>query len=639
MFVCPECGTAQASPGLCPTDNVALADRGDDELLGETFGQYRIARLIGAGSVGSVYKGVRLETGDVVAIKVLSRECSDRKDAVKRYFAEAGAVNLLGHENIANILEVAIRPDGRAYIVMEYLDGASLGDVIRRAAGLTLGGMARIAGYVLAALGAAHAEGIVHGGLKPENIFISPSGRAKVLDFGIAKLQPEFSGSTTRAASVLGTLDYLAPEQARAQAIDPRTDLYTMGVIIYEFATGQLPFAASTLRDLLRQHSDQTPVPPATLRSGLSPAYERVILTAMAKDPAQRFASATDMAVALAEATPDLTLPKWEMITSPLVRRRIPIPTAPSHLGSDFAAAAGRSIVVPASTTAATAITPAAATSPNVVTTRTTPSIATQPTSPTTATSRTTPKTPTTPSKAKPRWVPVAAVIILGGVVAIALKLLHGTPAPAKTTAANPNAVKPAAPNRIAGPPMKPKIPPPPIAPSRPRADNFPAQKRNLANLSPLNAVDIDAEISRAITISKQTAADAVIQTIIATGVPSTGVANFTRNDSMMLMLTFVSPSNSKRPNNVASGMNDAPRCNFAYSVRPKIGTEILPMDGCKALQTGTGPHCTVKQIWAKAAAAGAPTNNTVAQVTYFGSWSFEIEGVVKKQFADDCSS
>src|SRR6185503_12271524 len=192
MFVCAECGASQPIQGHCIADGSPLYPIGEDLLLGQTIGAYRIARLLGVGGMGRVYKGVHPQIGSRVAIKVLSRECSDRRDLVDRFFSEAKAVNLIRHESIVNVLDLATLPDGRPYIVMEYLDGAPLASIIdqaqRSGAPLPLGGLARLIAEVLDALGAAHGKGIVHRDLKPDNIYVTPAGRPKVLDFGIAKL-------------------------------------------------------------------------------------------------------------------------------------------------------------------------------------------------------------------------------------------------------------------------------------------------------------------------------------------------------------------------------------------------------------------------------------------------------------------
>src|SRR3954469_4027144 len=146
MFVCSECGLTQPAPGPCPADRTPLSPIGEDVLLGTTIGAYRVARLLGIGGMGRVYKGAHPTIGSRVAIKVLSRECSDRRDLVDRFFSEAKAVNLIRHEGIVNVLDLSTLPDGRPYIVMEYLDGLPLAAIIEQAqrqrAFLPIGGIA-----------------------------------------------------------------------------------------------------------------------------------------------------------------------------------------------------------------------------------------------------------------------------------------------------------------------------------------------------------------------------------------------------------------------------------------------------------------------------------------------------------------
>src|SRR5215831_1841747 len=320
MYVCPECGASQPVPGHCGADRWPLAPAGDDGLLGATIGAYRIARLLGVGGMGRVYKGVQPQIGSRVAIKVLSRECADRRDLVERFFAEARAVNLIRHESIVNVLDLASLPDGRPYIIMEYLDGAPLATLIEHSleqrVPLPLGGIARLAAEVLDALAAAHAKGIVHRDLKPDNVFVAPSGRPKILDFGIAKLS-EVTNTSTRTGSLLGTPHYMSPEQAAGRVVDHRADLYAIGVILFECATGKKPFLAEALFDLLRMHVEAPPPPPRALRPDMPPELEHVILTALAKLPEQRFASAMAMSMALQHATAQLPPDQWRPLTPP----------------------------------------------------------------------------------------------------------------------------------------------------------------------------------------------------------------------------------------------------------------------------------------------------------------------------------
>ena len=319
MFVCGECGWAQPTAGRC-NDGTTLVPIGDDLLLGTSLGPYRIARLLGVGGMGRVYKGVHPQIGSRVAIKVLSRECTDRPDLVERFFAEARAVNLVSHEGIVNVLDLSVLPDGRPYIIMEYLDGAPLSSIIdgarQRNTLLPVGSVARMTVEVLDALAAAHAKGVVHRDLKPDNIFVTPGGRPKVLDFGIAKLQPELGGnSATHTGSLLGTPQYMAPEQASGRSVDARADLYAIGCILYECMTLHRPFVADSLFDLLRKHIEEPVRPPRELRPDLPPDVEHVIVIALSKLPEHRFSSAAAMSQALQHATAALPPEQWAPMT------------------------------------------------------------------------------------------------------------------------------------------------------------------------------------------------------------------------------------------------------------------------------------------------------------------------------------
>jgi serine/threonine-protein kinase len=277
---------------------------GGDALLGTMVGSWRVARMLGAGGMGRVYAAIQPEIGARVAIKVLRRDAD--AGVVDRFFNEARAVNVIRHENIVDVIDLGRLPDGAPYIVMEYLEGSSLGAILRRDRQLPLGTLARVVGEVLAALVAAHAKDIIHRDLKPDNVFVSPGGRITVLDFGIAKLAGAEALAATETGSLLGTPTYMSPEQARSQAIDARADLYSAGVILYEGATGAPPFAATNLFDLLKLHIEASPAPPRARRADMPVALEAVILRALAKDPADRFASATEMKDALAAAVADL---------------------------------------------------------------------------------------------------------------------------------------------------------------------------------------------------------------------------------------------------------------------------------------------------------------------------------------------
>ena len=316
-FVCGACGHRHDHAGYCPHDGQPLAAT-EDPLLGAEVGRYRIARLLGEGGMGRVYLAVQPAIGSRVAIKVLSDECARNPELLERFFAEARAVNLIRHENIVSVLDLAQLPDGRPYIVMEYVEGATLAAVVR-AGPVPLGGLVQVMAEVLSALAAAHAMGIVHRDLKPDNVLVTAEGHAKVLDFGIAKLAPELQqqlSPRTRTGALLGTPQYMAPEQISGSGgVDPRTDLYAAGVVLYELATGRQPFVGETLFDLMRAHLEQPPPPPRALRPDLPPALEHVILTALAKRPDERFPGAPMMAQALQQAAAALPAEQWRSLS------------------------------------------------------------------------------------------------------------------------------------------------------------------------------------------------------------------------------------------------------------------------------------------------------------------------------------
>ncbi len=314
MFVCAECGQRHDQPGYCPADGRPLVAT-DDPLLGTEVGRYRLASLLGEGGMGRVYLGVQPAIGSRVAVKILSDQCARDPALLERFFAEAKAVNLIRHESIVSVLDLSRLDDGRPYIVMEYVEGHVLGALIHGAPA-PLGGLVQVFTEVLSALEAAHAIGIVHRDLKPDNIIVTGEGHAKVLDFGIAKLAPGLSHLSPRTATgaLLGTPAYMAPEQIGGGTIDPRTDVYAIGIVMYEAITGRVPFAGETLFDLMRQHLEMPPVPPSRLRADLPPELEHVILTALEKNPARRFQTALAMAEATSHAASVLAPDQWRAL-------------------------------------------------------------------------------------------------------------------------------------------------------------------------------------------------------------------------------------------------------------------------------------------------------------------------------------
>jgi HEAT repeat protein/tRNA A-37 threonylcarbamoyl transferase component Bud32 len=278
-----------------------------DPLIGTQLGHFRIERLIAEGGMGLIYQATHTVIGRKAAIKVLSEKYSSDKNMIKRLHREARAVNRIGHPNIIDIFDFGQTPDHREYFVMEYLPGQSLAQIQERQGRVGWALTSAIMQQTLDALAAAHDLGIVHRDIKPENILVVPleggGVKVKILDFGIAKsvgLGPE-GERLTRAGSVMGTPEYIAPEQIRGREVDGRADLYAVGVILYELVMGKRPYESDKVINLLMMHlRDPVPVmegiPPELAVPKFAPA---VVQKAMAKDPAHRFPDARTFARAL----------------------------------------------------------------------------------------------------------------------------------------------------------------------------------------------------------------------------------------------------------------------------------------------------------------------------------------------------
>ncbi len=298
----------------------------EDPLLGTTLGSFRLVKRIGQGGMGTVYLAEQTLIGSRVAVKVLHEHLAGDPSLVARFYAEARAVNLIVHPNIVNIFDMNVVPPRRFYLVMEYLEGESLATAAPGRMGAAEALPLLI--QVCQALAAAHRNGVLHRDLKPENVFLCRREGAvpfvKILDFGIAKL---FGGDTqqgqTTAGFIVGTPEYMAPEQATGGALDGRADLYALGVIAYRLATGRLPFVGGGITGVLLAHRDQPPAPPEQLVAGLSPLWCSAILRALAKRPEHRFQSAEEFRAALEAALAALGNP-----AGPPARQPVPTPAA-----------------------------------------------------------------------------------------------------------------------------------------------------------------------------------------------------------------------------------------------------------------------------------------------------------------------
>jgi serine/threonine-protein kinase len=265
-------------------------------VLGERFGSFKALARLGEGSMGEVYLAEHQRIARRAAIKVLSPERTRDADAVRRLFVEARVTSMIRHPGIIEIYDCDVHRNGRAYIVMEYLEGETLAKRLERTGALPWPVACRIARRVSDAIGAAHREGVVHRDVKPDNVFLLSPGAwptatdVKVLDFGLAKL---FAGNFVGLAgtvqgSLVGSPTYMSPEQCRGEAIDHRCDIYSLGCVLFELCAGRPPFIDGRVRDVLEAHTVRQP-PALELLVPDAPAWlVRLVARMLAKDPRQR---------------------------------------------------------------------------------------------------------------------------------------------------------------------------------------------------------------------------------------------------------------------------------------------------------------------------------------------------------------
>lgn len=265
-----------------------------NDLVGTTLdNRYKIEKYLGMGGMSVVFKATDIRDGSAVAIKMLRNEIADDKEALERFINESKVVSMLSHPNIVSIRAVSFKTRIK-YLVMEYIDGISLRTYIDKRGKLDIDEVLSFSEQILAALEHAHSRGIVHRDIKPHNILVLKGGFVKVTDFGIAKI-PEKRRHETVTDSAIGTVYYISPEQAAGKTTDSRSDLYSLGVMMYEMATGELPFDDDRPISVLMMQMHDKPIPPRRKNKSIPRGLERLILFTMEKDPKRRYQTARDI--------------------------------------------------------------------------------------------------------------------------------------------------------------------------------------------------------------------------------------------------------------------------------------------------------------------------------------------------------
>ena len=313
-----------------PPPSSSLSDK--ENLTGQLIdGRYQVDYVLGVGSMGIVYGARHAAVGKLVAIKALRAHLATDAEAIQRFNAEATAATSIGNQHIVETFDFGRLPDGTAYMVMEYLEGRSLAELIEGWAPLPTERITRIGVQIAEALNAAHLAGIVHRDLKPDNVFLcqreDDPDFVKILDFGIAKFGVS-QARLTQAGAVFGTPAYMSPEQALGRSTDGRTDIYALGVMLYEMACGRVPFQGETALAVLALHSNEEPEALSSRKPDVSPELEAIVHKCLQKDPDARYATMAELAADLSRLATGMPV------------RAEPLPTPAAAIASSSPASA-----------------------------------------------------------------------------------------------------------------------------------------------------------------------------------------------------------------------------------------------------------------------------------------------------------
>ena len=393
----------------------------------DKIGRYEISEELGKGAMGVVYRAVDPNIGRPIALKTMRVDVhgADAEDMLKRFQNEARAAGLLNHPNIVTIYDAG-EDQGVFYIAMEYIPGKTLAQLLQEVHVVSAEQLVQIGTQICAGLDYAHSKKVIHRDIKPPNIMILPDGTVKIMDFGIAKA----GASLTHTGEVLGTPNYMSPEQVKGKELDGRTDLFSTGVILYEMVTGERPFNGQNVTTIIYKIIHETPPAPRELDVTIHPGLSAIISKCLSKDPEDRYQSGSDLAMALKS---------YKIVSAPEPQATIAPMVSPSATGIST-----RPLQAAPPTVLRTAAPATAVAAAKAAIEKETPTEVIKPKPAVAASPKATPKTQTKKINiAVPTWVAVAIIVVVGGL--FAMKKLSPQPRPAPPVATPPAVTQPAA--------------------------------------------------------------------------------------------------------------------------------------------------------------------------------------------------